>query len=143
MKLPPCQWPKVGLSAAKWPIKKSLNKLYILFRVFIAGFDKQANIQCSIGSISRPISSHDRNSTDQAIAMDRYQSYFRNFFSGKQQAAVKTDQKIYSLLIYDFIYDLIYNFFLSKDFQSSYFTFDIFNNSTFFDTIEKTNEKWL
>ena len=64
-----------------------------------------------------------------------------NFFSRKQQAAVKTDQKIYSLLIYDFIYDLIYDFFLSKDFQSSYITLDIFNNSTFFGTTEKKNEK--
>ena len=28
-----------------------------------------------------------------------------------------------------------------NDFQSSYITFDIFNNSTFFDTTERTNEK--
>ena len=72
--------------------------------------------------------------------MDRYQSYFRkldNFFSGKQQAAVKIDQKIYSLLIYDFIND----FFLSKEFQSSYITFDIFNNLNFSDTTEKKYEK--
>ena len=72
--------------------------------------------------------------------MDRYQSYFRkldNFLSGKQQAAVKTDQKIYFLLIYDFIYD----FFLSKDFQNSYITFDIFSNLNFFDTTEKKYEK--
>ena len=37
--------------------------------------------------------------------MDRYQGYFRkldNFFSGKQQGAVRTDQKNYYLLIYDF-----------------------------------------
>ena len=100
--------------------------------------DKQANIHCSINSISRPISSHDYNSTDQAIAMGRSQSDFRKldkFFSGKQQAAVKIDHKIYTLLIYEFIYD----FFLSKDFQSSYITFVIFNNSTFFDT---TKNKW-
>ena len=70
--------------------------------------------------------------------MERHQSDFRkfdNFFSGKQQAAVKADQKLYYLLIYDFIYD----FFLSKDFQSSYITFFIFNNSTFFGT---TENKW-
>ena len=68
--------------------------------------------------------------------MDRFQSYFRkldNFFSGKQQAVVKTDQKIYSAQIYDFIYDLIYDF-LSKDFQNSYITFYISNNSTLFGT---------
>ena len=114
--------------------KISLNKLYILFCFFIAIFDKQANIHFSINSIPRPILSHDHNSTDQAIAMDRYQSNFRklgNFFSGKQKAAVKTDPKIYSLLIYDFIY----GFFLSKDFQISYITFVISNNSTIFGTI--------
>ena len=48
---------------------------------------------------------------------------------------------MYYLHIYDFIYDLIYKFFLSKDFQSIYIIFDIFSNSTFFDTTEKTNEK--
>ena len=46
--------------------------------------------------MSRPMSSRDHNVTDQAIAMDIYQSYFRKFdnlFSGKQQGAVRTDQK--------------------------------------------------
>ena len=76
--------------------------------------------------------------------MDRYQSYFRNLdnlFSGKQQAGVKAGQNIYSLLIYDLIYHLIYDFFFAKDLQSSYITFDIFNNSTFFGTTEKANKK--
>ena len=76
--------------------------------------------------------------------MDWYQSYFGkpdNVFSGKQQAAVKIDQKFYFLLIYDFICDLIYDFFISNDFQSSYITFDIFNKSNFFGKTEKTNEK--
>ena len=57
----------------------------------------QANIRCSIGSISRLISSRDHNATDQAISMDRNQTHFRkldNFFSGKQQGAVRTDQKL-------------------------------------------------
>ena len=73
------------------------------FSVFVAVFDKQANIHC-IDSTSRPISSRYRNATDQAMAMDRFQSYFRkrdNFFSGKQKDAVRTGQKVYSL-IYDF-----------------------------------------
>ena len=37
--------------------------------------------------------------------MGRYGSYFRKldiFFSGKQQGAVRTDQKMYSILIYNF-----------------------------------------
>ena len=70
--------------------------------------------------------------------MNRYYSDFRkldNLFSGKQQAAVKTSEKIYSRLICDFIYD----FLLSKEIQSSYITFVIFNNSTFFGT---TENKW-
>ena len=48
----------------------------------------------SICSISQSISLHNNNSTDQAIATDWYQSYFRNHdnvFSGKQKAAAKTD----------------------------------------------------
>ena len=42
---------------------------------------------------------------DQAVAMDSYQSYFRKldiFFSGKQQGAIRTDQKMYCLLLYHF-----------------------------------------
>ena len=94
---------------------------FFVFLGFFAVFDKEANIHFSINGISRPISSHDHNSTDQAIEMDRHHSDFRklgNFFSGKQQAAVKTDQKIYSFLIYDFFDD----FFLSQDFKSGYIT---------------------
>ena len=54
---------------------------------------------------------------------------------------IKADQKIYSLLIYDFIYKLIYDFFLSNNFRSSNITFNIFNNLTFFGTAEKNKEK--
>ena len=80
----------------------SLNKLYILFQCFVAVFDKQ---ESCIGSISTPISSHDHNKVDQAIAIDSYQRYFRKldiFFSRKQQSAIKTDWKTYSLLLYQF-----------------------------------------
>ena len=76
--------------------KKFEQALHFVSGFFIAVFHKQANIHCSIGSISRSISLHDHNSTNHTIAMDRYQSYFRklnSFLSGKQQAAVKTDQK--------------------------------------------------
>ena len=107
------------------------------FSGFIAVFNKQANIRCSTGSISRPISSRDHNAIDQAIAMDRYQGYFRkldNSFSEKQQGAVRTDYKILSSYLC-FLHG-------GKDFQSSYITFDIFNNSTFFSTTGKTNENY-
>ena len=118
--------------------KKSLNKLYILFCFFITVFDKQANIHGSTNSISRLISLQNLNSTDQAVAMNRYKSSFikqDNFYSGKHQAAVTTDQKIYPFLIYNVMYD----FLLSKYFQSSCITFGFFNNSTFFGT---TEDKW-
>ena len=65
--------------------------LYSYFSVPITAFDKQADIRCSIGSISMPISSRHHNTTNQAIAVERYQSYFKNldyFFTGKQQTAV-------------------------------------------------------
>ena len=48
------------------------------------------------GRVASGISSRYPNATDHTIVMDRYQSYFRkldNFFSGKQQDAVKTDLK--------------------------------------------------
>ena len=95
VRLPLCQWPKVSLRAAKWLIYiKKLNKVYIYFYLIVLNvvFSKQANICCSISSISRPISSRDPNATDQETAMD----YFRkldNLFSGKQQRTVRTDQK--------------------------------------------------
>ena len=64
---------------------------YQCFSVSITVFDKQENIRCSIGSISMLISSRHHNTTNQAIAVERYQSYFKNldyFFTGKQQTAV-------------------------------------------------------
>ena len=106
VRLPSCHWSKGPFRAAEWLIKKSFNKIFNLLHCFNCHFDKQANIRCSTGNISRPISLRDRNTTDQAIAMDRHQSYFRkryHFFSGKKQGAVRTDQNIYTL---------IYNFFI-------------------------------
>ena len=52
--------------------------------------------------------------------MERYQSYFRkldNVFNRKQQAAVMADQKINFLLISNFTYDLIYDFFCLSIFR--------------------------
>ena len=100
VKLSPCQWPKVETAD-----KKKFEQTLHLVSVFLLHFYKQANVRCSIGSISRPIPSRDHNTTNQEIARDRCQSYFRklgNFFSGKQEGAGRTDQKTYSLLIYDF-----------------------------------------
>ena len=80
-----------------------IDKKSYCVSVFIAVFDKQVNIHCTIGSISRWISSRKHNENDKKIAMGIYQSYFRKldiFFTGKQQGAVTTEQKNYSL-IYD------------------------------------------
>ena len=77
VKLPPCQWLNFGHSAAKWPIKEVWTNFTFCFVFFIAAFERKANIHFSIDSISRTISLQDHNSTDQAIAMDRYQSDFR------------------------------------------------------------------
>ena len=79
----------------------------------------------------------DHNATNQAIAMDRFQSYFRkldNFFSVKQQDAIRTDPKKLFSSCLQFSHG-------GKDFQSSYISFSIFINLTFFGTTEKTNEK--
>ena len=74
------QWPKVGLSVAIWLINKVWTNFifcFVLFWFFCCRF-QQANIHCGINSISRPISTHDHNSTDQAIAMDKYQTTSEN-----------------------------------------------------------------
>ena len=79
--------------------------------------------------------SRNHKATDQAVAMDSYQNYFRRldiFLSRKQQGAIRADQ--FTLFFSTIFYG-------GNDFQSSYITFDIFNNWTFFDTVEKTNEK--
>ena len=95
--------------AQSWPRgsqmtnKKQFEKSFSIFSVFVVVFDKQANIRCSIGSISRPISSCDHNPADQTIVMDSYPNYFERhytFFLRKQQGATRTDRKIYALLIY-------------------------------------------
>ena len=57
--------------------KKFEQILHFALFFFIPVFDKEANTHCSIGSITRPISSHDHNLTDQATTMDKGQSYFR------------------------------------------------------------------
>ena len=56
--------------------------------------------------------------------MDSYQKYLRKldiFFSGKQQGAIRTELKSYSLPI----------FHGGDDFQFNYIFFNIFNNSIF------------
>ena len=74
VELPPCQWPKVRLRAAKRLIKKVWTIFTCCFNAFITVFDKQANICCSIGSILRTISSRNHYATNQTTAIDRYQA---------------------------------------------------------------------
>ena len=76
-RLPPCRWSKVGLRVAKWPIKQIWSNITFCFSAFIVVF----------------------------VSVGRHHIYFiklANFFFGKQQGTVRTDQKIYSFLIYDF-----------------------------------------
>ena len=57
-------------------------------------FEKQVNVQCSIGNISMLISSHIHNAVNGAIAKDSRQSYFKKFegfLSRKQQGVITTD----------------------------------------------------
>ena len=87
MRLIPCQWLKVGLRPDKWLLKKSLNKLWILFQCFYCRFWQERKY----GIFSNVVF---YNATDQAIAMDRYQSDFwklDNSFSTKQKDAERTD----------------------------------------------------
>ena len=108
----------------------NLNKFYI-----IGVFDNQANNRCNIGSISRPVSSQDHNVTDHAIAMDRYQSNFGkldSLFSGRKMSRRLTKN------IVPFLSKLFHG---GNNVQSTYITFDIFNNLIFIGTTEKANEK--
>ena len=86
-------------------LNKIEQTLHIASRFELFFFDKQVNIHNTIGSISRATSSCNHNAATQATAMVSYQSHFRKLdisFSGKQQRAIRTDQKNYSLLLYHF-----------------------------------------
>ena len=89
------QWPKVGLTAAKWIIEKSVSNFA---SVFSLPFSKSKQILPVVFAVFQ--GRYPRAITMQpikAVAKDRHQSYFRkfgNFFSEKQQSAVRTDQKI-------------------------------------------------
>ena len=137
MRLHSCHRSKGRFRAAEWLIKKSLSKVYILLRCFNCHFDKQANIRCSTGNISRSISSRDRNATDQAIATGDTKVILETlpflFLEKKTRCRKNWPKDLYSYLQF---------FHRGKDFQSSYITFDIFNNSTFFCTTQETNESY-
>ena len=95
-------------------------------------YKKQVNVQYGIGSISMPISSYIHN----AAHPRHYQSYFKKTevpFSRKQQGAIRAEWKIYPYIFYHFSIDI----FSITIFQV---TFDIFNNTTFFGTMQKTDE---
>ena len=80
----------------------SLHLVWVLSWLF---FEKQANVQCVIGSISMLISSHIHNAANRTIAKNSWQTFFEKFealFSGKQQGAISTDWKIYLCIFYHF-----------------------------------------
>ena len=63
--------------------------------VFLWPFYKRhINVQCGIGCISMPITSHIHNAVDHVIAKNICQSYFKTFqvlFCREQQGAIMTD----------------------------------------------------
>ena len=80
------------------------------------------------------------NAANHVIAKTKCQSYFKQFeilYCRKPQAAIRTDWKIYPCIFYHFSID---TFSIFNDFSSGSLTFDIFNNTTFFDTMQKTGE---
>ena len=106
-------------------------------------FEKQINVQCGIGSISMLIFPPIHNATNRAIAKNSWQRYFEEFavlFSRKQQGAMRTDWKIYSCIFYHLCI-MVTIFQMPTSLFSTFF--DIFNNSTFFGTIQKADEKEL
>ena len=91
----------------KYTSKTSFNCCSTLdnnFSVLIVVFYKHVNIHCSIGSIGRPRSPVNHKAADEVFAIDSYQNHFRKldiFFSGKQEDAMRTDQKfiVFSTII--------------------------------------------
>ena len=151
-RLPLCQWPKVGLRAAKWLIKKSLNKFFV---------------------ISRPIYLRDHNATDQAIVpadtgrkLNLHKTFRRRperllnvlctfnlrlVSTGRNGKISKLLQKTWSFLLWkttrcskewpkNLFSSCLWVLHGGKDFQSSYITFNIFSNSALFCT---TGKKFL
>ena len=77
--------------------------LHLVWVVLWPLFEKQVNVQCGSGSISRLISTHIHNAANRAITKNSWQNYFKKFevlFSRKQQGAIRTDCKIYSWIFY-------------------------------------------
>ena len=106
-------------------------------------FEKQINVQCGIGSISMLIFPPIHNAANRAIAKNSWQRYFEEFavlFSRKQQGAMRTDWIIYSCIFYHLCI-MVTIFQMPTSLFSTFF--DIFNNSTFFGTIQKADEKEL
>ena len=105
MRLPPSQWPKVGLRAAKYRQKNFEQTLHFV-SLFLLPFltNKQISAVVSAAFQGR----YPRAVTMQVIRQLQWtntKATSENLIisvSGKQQGAVMTDQKIFPLLIYDF-----------------------------------------
>ena len=124
---------KVNCCSTLVRFEQTLHLVCVLLWSFL---EKEVNVQCGIGSISMLIFSHIHNAANRAIAKTSWQSYFKKFevlFSRKQQGAIRTDWKIYSYISTTFAY--------GNNFSSGLLTFDVFNNNTFLDTIQKKDEK--
>ena len=102
--------------------EQTLHLVWVLLWPF---FEKQVNARCGIGSISMPISLHILNAANLTIAKNSCQSYFKKF------------EVLFSSSFFFFLPPL-HN---SNDFSIGFLTFNIFNNTTLFATIQKTDKK--
>ena len=115
-----------------------LSILHLVWVFLWPFYKKKVKVQYGIGSTSMLIASHIHNAANHVIAKNNCQSYFKKFevlFSRKQQGAIRADWKIYPCISYHFSIDVFDN-----DFSSGNLIFDIFNNTTFFGTMQKTGE---
>ena len=103
---------------------QTLHLVWVLLWPFL---EKHVNVRCGIGSNLMSITSHIHNEPNHAIAKKSCQSYLKKIeflFSRKPQGAIRTDWHILSCTFYHL--------------SSGYLTFDIFSNTTFLGTIQKT-----
>ena len=139
MRLSPTQWPRVGLRAAKWLTKKIEQNFTFCFSVSQLSLTSKQITDVSLavfqGRYPRAIIMHPIRQfqwTDTKATSENLIIFFLE--NNKVQQGLTKKIILFLSTIFTWWY---------KKFQSSYITFDIFDNSTYFGTTEKTKEKWL
>ena len=139
MRLSPTQWPRVGLRAAKWLTKKIEQNFTFCFSVSQLSLTSKQITDVSLavfqGRYPRAIIMQPNRQfqwTDTKATSENLIIFFLE--NNKVQQGLTKKIILFLSTIFTWWY---------KKFQSSYITFDIFDNSTYFGTTEKTKEKWL